>query len=1499
MLTASQRESLATHGIELGPDGRVLGASGSTAESPATAASNVAVRGGVPGSAAVASGSHITFSELSSGTIVYNQYSPQGVEFSGPDVGAPVFVADDSADPGTPALSGSPLYEGPIYGVFVKPGTSMPVAVDNFSINVGYIDDPGSTQVVAYSTHGIQVLPADYSGYGTITTTIGDVYSFVVEEVAFESAGFTADDLMFRPSNTPVPGLAGGALSASESFGRQNAAEQLCVCSEGWQGDPVNTANGNYSETYTDVSVPGDGPTLRVDRTYNSLGRNVSGVFGAGWSSLYDMNVAIAPETGDATVTQSSGATVTYVPTPAGFRAPSRVTATLTLGGDGTYTFVTADHVTYTFTASGQLASVADRNGLKLTITRPSGSSIVATDASGRKLMMSLSGGHVISATDPLGRITRYTYSGGDLTAATSPGGAVTAFGYAAHELVTVKDPLGHVFTNHYDALGRVDRQTDAVGRSTAFDYDSIAEATRVTDVHGGVTIDRYVDGLMTSTTVGFGSAIPATTSYVYDPVTGGAEQITDPDGRVTKNTYDIGGHLLTTTDPLGNTTTNSYDALGDLVQSVSPLGELSSSTYDAVGNLVARTDADGDTVTIKYDDATHPGDPTQIVDPDGRVRTLTYDAHGDVASVSTSPAAGVVDTWRYTYDADSERVCTVAPVAVAAGVACSANVASHLAGTTTWTYDKDGRVLTGVDPLGHTTTNTYDLAGNRTRVVDGSGNSTVTMFDADNRSVTVTEGAGPSAATTRTSYDVAPGSAGCPVTVTQTAFCTLTTDAAGGVTSEVYDVRGQLVATIRPGGKTTTHGYDAAGNQTSVVRPGGTRTTFYYDAAERPVKKSYSDGTRSVTYTYDADGRRLSASNAVTTKWSYDPAGRITTSTSSVSGTVSYRYDRAGNEVGLTYPDGSSVERTVDGAGRITAVTDWLGHTTTFTYDANDSLIGQIAPDGTTRADVLDANDLPISITIAKGATTLARFSYVNNPDGLTSSVTTSGISGAPASQAIGYDTRNRVTSAGTAAFNYDTNDNLTVNAGNAQRYSVDGSLCWATPVSAAGACDSPPAGATTYTSDGDGNRSITNLASGARTGYRYDAEDRLTTVNDLGAKRVGGSMPLSGSDDLWLIAMFTAGAIGLGFLATRVQPRPVVARVAALGAVALVGGAVGGCVPTAPVRPALARYTYSADGLRVTSKVGSVTAVAAWTLDGLGVPEQLTEGQTRFVYGPSGLPIEQVSGEAATFLLGDRGGSTRLLVDESGTVTGTYSYDAWGKVTSHTGSATTPFQFDGQHTDSETGFQYLRARYYDPSVGEFISVDPALALSGSAYGFADANPFGEIDPLGLWGWNPLQDVGQAWHDTLGQHWRGATQVGIAVVGGVAATACIAATAGICGGAIGTIAVVGGIGITAGDASYAVGGGDHTLKGYVINGAVGGITSLVTGGCDVALAICEGVGRYATHFVIGGVSEVIADQLTGEPADPCDPGSGLLDALKTFIHGGLLNSIPTGGKEK
>jgi RHS repeat-associated protein len=115
--------------------------------------------------------------------------------------------------------------------------------------------------------------------------------------------------------------------------------------------------------------------------------------------------------------------------------------------------------------------------------------------------------------------------------------------------------------------------------------------------------------------------------------------------------------------------------------------------------------------------------------------------------------------------------------------------------------------------------------------------------------------------------------------------------------------------------------------------------------------------------------------------------------------------------------------------------------------------------------------------------------------------------------------------------------------------------------------------------------------------------------------------------------------------------------------------------------------------------------------------------------------LPIEQVTSGTTYYFHQDQNGSTRALTDSNGNAVRTASYDPYGTLSGSTGTVTTPFGFDGQYTDSESGFQYLRARYYDPSTAQFLSRDPLAGVTRSPYGYAEDSPLNATDPTGLAG--------------------------------------------------------------------------------------------------------------------------------------------------------------------
>jgi RHS repeat-associated protein len=168
---------------------------------------------------------------------------------------------------------------------------------------------------------------------------------------------------------------------------------------------------------------------------------------------------------------------------------------------------------------------------------------------------------------------------------------------------------------------------------------------------------------------------------------------------------------------------------------------------------------------------------------------------------------------------------------------------------------------------------------------------------------------------------------------------------------------------------------------------------------------------------------------------------------------------------------------------------------------------------------------------------------------------------------------------------------------------------------------------------------------------------------------------------------------------------------------------------------------FAYDGSGLLASQTSGLTTQYMAWDLSS-PLPLLLTDGVNSYVYGPHGLPIAQISAEEEpTYLHHDQLGSTRLLTDATGKAAASLTYTAYGELASKTGAATTPLGYAGQYTDADTGLQYLRARFYDPATGQFLSRDPAEALTREPYAYGHSNPVSNVDPTGLY---PAEEEGE-----------------------------------------------------------------------------------------------------------------------------------------------------------
>ena len=284
-------------------------------------------------------------------------------------------------------------------------------------------------------------------------------------------------------------------------------------------------------------------------------------------------------------------------------------------------------------------------------------------------------------------------------------------------------------------------------------------------------------------------------------------------------------------------------------------------------------------------------------------------------------------------------------------------------------------------------------------------------------------------------------------------------------------------------------------------------------------------------------------------------------------------------------------------------------------------------------------------------------------------------------------------------------------------------------------------------YTLDPAGHRTQLKELSGRTVQYGYDSLYRLVTETISGA--VAGNGVISYSLDPTgnrLQRTSTVAAIPAGMLNYDANDRITTDTYDAAGNTVLTGGvksvydfenrlAQSGSVGIA----------YDGDGNRVSKTVGGVsTTFLVDTQSPTGHAEVVEELQggtlaRAYTYGLQILDERQtVSGTALTSFYGfDGGGNVRFLLNSAGAITNTYDYDAFGNLIGATGSTPNLYRFAGEQFDPDLNLYYNRARYLDPQLGRFRTMDPYQGgdLDPSSlhkYLYADADPVNGTDPSG-----------------------------------------------------------------------------------------------------------------------------------------------------------------------
>jgi len=204
-------------------------------------------------------------------------------------------------------------------------------------------------------------------------------------------------------------------------------------------------------------------------------------------------------------------------------------------------------------------------------------------------------------------------------------------------------------------------------------------------------------------------------------------------------------------------------------------------------------------------------------------------------------------------------------------------------------------------------------------------------------------------------------------------------------------------------------------------------------------------------------------------------------------------------------------------------------------------------------------------------------------------------------------------------------------------------------------------------------------------------------------------------------------------------------------------------------------AAYTYDVLGNRIAKKVDTTITRFVWR-SGHVIYETNSGGTITYSYQwgletDDLLAIHDHASNAHYYVVQDRLRTVRGLVNRNGSWVGSWRYRAYGEPLDSAGSASAGlkrFRWAGAQYDAETGFYFLRTRYYDPSVGRFVQEDKIGRAGGAnLYAYAGGNPVASRDPGGTtknydlqYDWNKPAGGGGAWGDwkCIADPWTGCT---------------------------------------------------------------------------------------------------------------------------------------------
>ncbi len=923
-------------------------------------------------------------------------------------------------------------------------------------------------------------------------------------------------------------------------------------------------------------------------------------------------------------------------------------------------------------------------------------------------------------------RKNKLTFNGGDgsygstttFQTQTNNGRSETTYSYKKQYIDEQTPPVYYLLS--------VKEQAEGITRTQQSTYDEtkrwptpLRTTTQTTSSAGSspeVTIQRTYDeygNVLTETHPLHGDV---QTTYTYDPTTHLLRSMRTPLSASQASVMELerNGQKSVTqqtvkeeaTGALQQQTNYGYDGYGNMTsmtirddQRNTVVSQEFGGTYNGgfpTAQHVNVTDADGytSTLTLRAAYNRNTGRMTQFTDGKGFITSYQYDAGGRVTKEILPDASETT----IVYDDLQNKVTIKDPMG-------RQTVEEYNALGEKWKetkglsqvevkYDSFGRLQWSQDILGHRTENQYDKWNRITKVTHPDGSQTNVDYDDIHLTKTTTDA---ESLAIRETYD-AMGRVTTKEEKKGTGFVV--------VGSSQYDYAGSPTHQTDGNGHVTRYAYDSLSRLTSVTDPEERTTQYSYSLAGQMTTLHYPDGN-TLQYRYDEIGRPIKR---------IDAGGQVDSTYYDANGNVAKRIDRKGQAMTYTYTNRNfmlsstaadeSISYTYNRNGQRESMKDGTG-TTAYGYDPIQGTLTQVTfPDGRHIQYQYDVMGKRTQMTDPFGYQTV-----------------------------YGYDARDRLSGVGETAskweesYTYKRNgllDTTTQANGMLWRHGYEG---WNRTGLTQSKSNGTMVNAFGYTYDNNRNQT-SKTENGTSYAFSYDKLDRISTSSQLSEAYTydarGNRLTLQSDRMLNLTA---------GNYAYDNRNR--------LTTVQLENGTQ-------------VAYRYNGDGLlyerteqgtTIRYYYDGVNMIAEGTVTPTGV-----NFKARYVRG-QGLAYRMDAGGNKHYYLQNGHGDIVGLADSAGNVVNRYSYDIWGNPLTESEQVEQPFRYSGEYWDASTGLQYLRARWYDPSVGRFMNEDTyegdiTNPLTLNLYTYVGNNPLKYIDPTGnMWTmaetWRKTKNVG------------------------------------------------------------------------------------------------------------------------------------------------------------